>query len=285
MHVDLVLKFAKQLQAIYGGDPDVLTAAVVLHDLGRTNPNLHGNESIESSIIQARNVLKRIKFPVEKVERVVSAIREHDNPKIKPSTIEGRILKDSDFLAGFGPYGLLRIAQWAGETREGLSHVLDRLENRLPERLHSLEFPESVKWALSSSSLTNLVLSIMKDPNYANLPFYKGKYIVLEGISGSGKDTQVDILRKKLSHKKIAFVNEPSETYAHLRTLWEADNKELLNDSVIRQSLLIADRSKLIEETVKPALENGDIVISNRSFLSFLVYQCDEEGMNDPDLF
>jgi dTMP kinase len=41
--------------------------------------------------------------------------------------------------------------------------------------------------------------------------------------------------------------------------------------------LLMADRYQLMKEKVRPALEAGKIVISDRSFISTLVYQCEND--------
>ena len=163
-HIDRVLSFAYQLQALYGGDPEVITAAVIMHDLGREDPNLHGQESIDKSIAHAREVLGRIDFPSDKVEQVIIAIDEHDKPEMQPSTIEGRILKDADFLGGFGAWGILRICMWAGETDGGVDQILNRLEQRMPRRLANLEFAESERLAREEMVFISLFLSLLKQP-------------------------------------------------------------------------------------------------------------------------
>ncbi len=44
-HIDRVLDFARQLQAIHGGDLDVITTAVILHDLGRSDQSFMGRRA------------------------------------------------------------------------------------------------------------------------------------------------------------------------------------------------------------------------------------------------
>ena len=276
-HVDRVLEFARQLQEIHEGDLEVITAAVILHDLGRSDPSLHGEDSIQASINQAKRILEKIAFPPDKAEKVILAVQEHDNPDVTPSSIEGRILKDADFLAGFGAWGILRIALWAGETGGGVDQIMDRLENRMPKRLENLEFPESERWARKEMSFVRLFLASMREePTLPKTP-RKGKYIVLEGNSGSGKDTQAEILKEHLEQlgKKVVVVSEPGDHYKAIRDLLQDKYKKPLDDPMLRRFILMADRFELVRERVRPALERGDVVISVRSFISTMVYQCE----------
>lgn len=284
-HTDLVLNFAEQLQEIHGGNKEILTAAVLLHDLGRINPNLHGIDSVHHSLDLAKEILDKVKFPKTKVEFVLKAIEEHDQPLTRPSTLEGQLLKDADFLAGFGAWGILRIALWAGETNGGIPQIKDRLENRMLERFRNLEFPESQRWARKEILFSNYFLEYWKDTQVRRLEKYKGIYIILEGISGSGKDTQVELLRNYLEKRgyKITSVSEPADTYHLVRDLWENEYKKMLEDPILRRFNLLADRYNLTQSAVIPALERGEIVISNRSFLSFLVYQCYNDSINKYD--
>src|SRR5690606_16122227 len=123
-HLDRVLTFALALQSRYGGDVDVICAAVLLHDLGRSDPSLHGRASADLSVQRARDVLNLIGFPEAKVATTLQAIAEHDQPVVRPTTLEGRILKDADFLAGMGAMGVARSALWTGESGGSLADFL-----------------------------------------------------------------------------------------------------------------------------------------------------------------
>ena len=212
-HLDRVLAYARQLQSQYGGDLEVLTAAVLLHDLGRSDQSKHGQESADESVKLADRVLQQICFPEERAELVRMAIREHDKPGLRPSTIEGRILKDADFLGGFGAWGVLRIAMWAGETakepdnefEDAVGQVLERLRDRMPRRLQGLEFHESKQIARKQILFAELFVSELSRPPRLCLDLgsdrLAGHYIVLEGCSGSGKDTQASRLRRRLKSR------------------------------------------------------------------------------------
>jgi dTMP kinase len=274
-HVDRVLKFAKQLQKIYGGDEEVMTAAVLLHDLGRSDASLHGQESILRSKELAGRILSAGNLTAEQVELIQTAIEEHDQPKITPTTIEGKILKDADFLAGFGAWGILRIALWSGESKRNILELSDRLQNKMPARMNSLEFPESTRFATTNLPFTKLFLEELNQK--PQLSSQKGRYIVLEGISGSGKDTQIELLVEKFKQNNVPTlkVREPCDNYRKYRDIWMKEhNGNELDNLEIMKHFLMADRHQLVEETIKPALEQGNTIISARSYISTLVYQC-----------
>ena len=233
---------------------------------------------IEKSIIDAEKILRDIRFPKEKINEVLLAIKEHDDHQLSPSTLEGKILKDADFLAGFGAWGILRIALWAGETRRGISQVFDRLSDRMKKRLMSLEFSESESWAIREIEFADLFLSLLNTTPDLNQVRRKGKYIVLEGISGSGKNTQADILQEHLEKEgySVLQVDEPAEEYKEFRDLWKEHHKQL-DDPMINAFFFMADRYEQIRRKVEPALNDGQIVISVRSYISTLVYQCKNE--------
>lgn len=102
----------------------------------------------------------------------------------------------------------------------------------------------------------------------------KGKFILVEGGDGAGKDTHVERLRELLQNREVLFTREPGGT-ALGKTLREI----LLHGSHGPVSLpaelflFMADRAQNVEETIKPALAAGKVVVSNRSWVSFLAYQ------------
>lgn len=100
----------------------------------------------------------------------------------------------------------------------------------------------------------------------------KGKFIVIEGGDGAGKDTQIDLLKQKLGEEKFLFVKDPGSTDVGMKL------RELLlfNNSVTKRTellLYLAARVQLMEERIQPALLKGTHVISNRFDLSTFAYQ------------
>ncbi len=111
-------------------------------------------------------------------------------------------------------------------------------------------------------------------------------YIAFEGMVGSGKSTQskklVDFLTEKYGVWKVIHVREPgwtriAEDIRHLcqAKLWEDEEMHPLTNAY----LYTAARAQLLHTVVKPALESGKIVISDRSFLSSLAYQWEAQWL------
>lgn len=100
----------------------------------------------------------------------------------------------------------------------------------------------------------------------------KGKFIVFEGISGTGKETQAKFLQKYLSTKGITshIVFHPSPELKAILSSWR---KERRIDAFTEVYLLLADRYDHVQRIILPALAMGEWVISLRSWVSALVYQ------------
>src|ERR1041385_3613736 len=96
---------------------------------------------------------------------------------------------------------------------------------------------------------------------------YPGKYIALEGIEGSGKTLQTELLAKELQNKglPVLITKEPTRE----GPIGELVHKILLSEVKVDpgaiQYLFAADRSVHQEEVVIPALKEGKFVISDRS--------------------
>mgnify|MGYP001563230820 CR=1 FL=1 len=100
----------------------------------------------------------------------------------------------------------------------------------------------------------------------------KGKLIVFEGISGSGKETQVKLLKEYLTRHGIKshVVYHPSP---ELKTILSEWRKNRHIDTISEAYFLLADRYDRVRQIIKPALTAGEWVISLRNFVSALVYQ------------
>ncbi len=110
----------------------------------------------------------------------------------------------------------------------------------------------------------------------------KGKFIVIEGIDGCGKTTQIDELSKWLPNSglikqgsKLITTREPGGSLLgkKLRGLI-LNNNENINPSSLAELLLYsADRAEHVSKIISPALNNNDWVISDRFSDSTLAYQ------------
>lgn len=99
--------------------------------------------------------------------------------------------------------------------------------------------------------------------------------ISFEGIDGSGKTTQIHLLRERLSIEgiQVSLFREPGGTDVseHIRGLLL--NPEMAIDPVTEVLLFSSARSQLMAEQVKPRVEAGEWVILDRFYDSTVAYQ------------
>ena len=104
----------------------------------------------------------------------------------------------------------------------------------------------------------------------------EGIFITMEGPDGSGKTTQIELLKKYLESKgyDIVITREPGGT-----AISEAIREIILNPDYKEMShmtellLYAAARAQLVNQVIKPALEEGKAVICDRFVESSAVYQ------------
>jgi dTMP kinase len=111
----------------------------------------------------------------------------------------------------------------------------------------------------------------------------KGVFISFEGIEGTGKSTQTHLLAGYLRRKGLHVVEtaEPGGTPISLKIrelLLSVDNKDM--DAVTELLLYNAARVQHIRRVILPALERGDIVVTDRFSDSTTAYQGYGRGIN-----
>lgn len=109
----------------------------------------------------------------------------------------------------------------------------------------------------------------------------EGKYIVIEGNDGTGKSTQVGIIRKKLAEQGISSVefHEPAGVPVadEIRTIIK--NGELARDGETNLLLFTAARHEIWKHA-QQQLKLGTWVVAARNYYSTLAYQGYGEGLN-----
>ena len=104
----------------------------------------------------------------------------------------------------------------------------------------------------------------------------KGKFISFEGPEAVLKSSQINKLKKFLSEKKIPFyiTREPGGTKIaeKLRSIILNKKYNISNNEELL--LLMAARLNNINNIIKPNIEKGRLVISDRYCHSTFVYQC-----------
>lgn len=103
-------------------------------------------------------------------------------------------------------------------------------------------------------------------------------FISLEGVDGSGKSTQARLLVQALGSETVA-IREPGGTDAAERI------RDLLADPAVELEplaellLFLAARADLTERVIRPALEAGRTVVSDRFSDSSVAYQGAARGL------
>jgi dTMP kinase len=110
-----------------------------------------------------------------------------------------------------------------------------------------------------------------------------GLFITFEGGEGCGKSTQSRLLLKKLEQQNVPVVltHEPGGTALgnELRKIL----KRKRGSSISPQAelfLLAASRAQLVAEVIRPALEEGKVVLCDRFTHSTMVYQGYGRGLD-----
>ncbi len=102
----------------------------------------------------------------------------------------------------------------------------------------------------------------------------KGAFIVIEGADGTGKSTQVRLLAEYLRVRGLDVVTTQEPTRGHIgqfiRQVLSGEEKVSPNTLAL---LFTADRSEHVDKVVRPALEAGKAVISDRYYYSTVAYQ------------
>jgi dTMP kinase len=105
-------------------------------------------------------------------------------------------------------------------------------------------------------------------------------FVTFEGLDGSGKSTQVELLRAHLdeSGREVVATREPGGT-----RLGEEIRELLLGGTEIspwaEAALFAAARAELVAEVIRPALERGADVVCDRYLDSSLAYQGIARGL------
>ncbi len=110
----------------------------------------------------------------------------------------------------------------------------------------------------------------------------KGIFITFEGIDGSGKTTQLELLYKKLILKKVDVVRmrEPGSTDVGEKIRSLLADKKLDIMPYTELLLFFSSRVQLIEELIQPALKRGKTILCDRFHDATVAYQSYGRGLS-----
>ena len=112
-------------------------------------------------------------------------------------------------------------------------------------------------------------------------------YIAFEGIDGSGKTSLIENFSTILDsqNKKHIIVREPGGTSVGegIRELLLSHDYQV--NPLAEALLMSASRAQLIQETVIPTINNGQVVVTDRSAYSSVAYQGVGRGLGYQEIY
>jgi len=141
--------FAQQLLAIHQDvDPEIVLPVVLLHDVGWSTvpedkqlhsfgpnmryPELRRRHETEGARIAAE-ILQSLDYDPLRINRMITIIDGHDSRK-ESLSLEDSLVKDTDKLWRYTPFGLQTVSEWFGYT---IPDQLDLLEKWLGYRFYT----------------------------------------------------------------------------------------------------------------------------------------------------
>ena len=127
-HTERVHKTALHLGRLMEARLDVLSAAALLHDIGRMYETREQGKicHAEKGAELARDILEKLSFAPSTIDEIAYCIETHryrgDNI---PKTLEAKILYDADKLDSIGAVGIGRAFLFAGQTGAKLHNDTD----------------------------------------------------------------------------------------------------------------------------------------------------------------
>lgn len=112
------------------------------------------------------------------------------------------------------------------------------------------------------------------------------KFIVFEGLDGAGKSTLIKKVEERLAtgSQRSVFVRDPGGTPVSEKIrqliLDPADNPCAKTEVLLYQ----ASRAQLVHEKIKPSLQKGVWVLSDRFYSSTVAFQCSARGLDRADI-
>jgi uncharacterized protein len=126
-HIVRVCSNARKIGEREGANMQVLMLAAMLHDAGSQPKGAdEPQQSVSESSRAAEDFMKKKGVPEDVIDQVLYAIDVHRFSKgICPTTLEARILQDSDRLDAIGAIGIARVFLTGGSLGRELYHPLD----------------------------------------------------------------------------------------------------------------------------------------------------------------
>jgi len=165
-HVERVWRIAKELQKKEGGDSEIIELAVLLHDLGDYK-QYNFNETKGSLVLHGMMDILEIEEELqEKIINITLEAQYSGDDTKTPSSIEGKIVQDADWLDALGAIGIARVFATGGSIKR----VLHDPERKPRKRLSKVDYQRHKQ---EGTSYNYFFEKILKLPKMMNTPTAK----------------------------------------------------------------------------------------------------------------
>ncbi len=135
-HTERVWRMAAQLQALEGGNLRLIELAALLHDVGDYK---HYNFNEAKGTLALRAIMDILEIDEESQKRLREIINEtqyNSRETTVPSTIEGKIIQDADWLDSLGALGIARTFAMGGQLNRVIHDPNRRPRNNLSKEAY-----------------------------------------------------------------------------------------------------------------------------------------------------
>ena len=156
-HVERVLKLSSEIGVVLNANLPVIKIAALLHDVGRylkKDDEVKNHAEISAEIAENFIIKNNLAIAIGDVDNILHCIRAHSfSNKLKPKTLEAKILSDVDKLDALGAIGLYRTIGFTILRNGGLDDVIEHLENKILKLKNRLYLDISKEIAKSREKL------------------------------------------------------------------------------------------------------------------------------------
>jgi len=161
LHVERVWKMAKYLQKKEGGNLELIELAALLHDLGDYKSYEFNEKKGNLVLLGMMDILEVEKDVQEEIIKIVNEAQWNADDTVVPSTLEGKIIQDSDWLDAIGAVGLSRTFTTGGKIGRIIYDPLRKPRAKINKKDYQIKKRES-------TSINQVYEKILKIPDRLN---------------------------------------------------------------------------------------------------------------------
>jgi len=134
-HVERVLNLSVRIGTALNANLLIIKIAALLHDVGRIHEkknNVKNHAEISAEVAEEFFQKTNFNICIDDIENIIHSIRAHSfSNKIRPETLEAKILSDVDKLDALGAIGLYRTIIYSFKLKNGgIEKVIEHLEKK-----------------------------------------------------------------------------------------------------------------------------------------------------------